>query len=262
VTAPSAARILPAPAWPDRRPPVTGLRHGRTPNAGEPAPAASPSSSGAVATPVPRVAAATMGRLPASLRRLARAAAALLTVLAAHAALAAHLAVLGVTPDLPLVAVVAVAAGCGARPGAAFGFAAGLGADLFLSTPLGTSALAYTLVGHVVGGAAGRLPTGVPARCSPGSMCFACRTGRRTAARPSERRRAAVRRGAVLAAAGVGAGRLAVALAAGIFGGVPFPGVAGLVRTAAVGLVSAPFGVPAVAAVRRLSGGAGAGARL
>jgi len=202
-----------------------------------------------------------MERLLVSLRRRAPAAAALVTVLAAHGALAPHLAVSGAAPDLPLVAVVAVAAGCGARPGAAFGFAAGLGADLFLATPLGTAALAYTAVGHVVGATAGRSPAGAPVRCSPGSTCFACRTGRRTAARPSERRRAAIRRSAVLAAAGVGAGRLAVALAAVIFGGVPFPGVAGLVRTAAAALVSAPFGVPAVAAVRRGSGGAHGGAR-
>jgi hypothetical protein len=227
---------------------------------------------------------AALRRLAAWLRRSAPAGAALVTVLAAHVALAPHFGLLGAAPDLPLVAVVAVAAGRGARPGAAFGFAAGLGADLFLATPFGTSALAYTLVGHIVGGAAGRRPSAAAATlCRPGSTCFACRTGRRTSAparrssatsrRRSERRRAAVRRGVVLTAGGVGAGRLAVALASTVFGRVPFPGGAGLVRIAGVALVSAPWGAAAHAVVRsrvfpgapapanRLGGSAGRGAR-
>src|SRR5687767_16026863 len=102
--------------------------------------------------------------------------AALLTVLAVHAAIAPHLAVQGVGPDVVAVAVVAVAAGRGSRAGAAFGFAAGLGADLFLATPLGTTALAYTVVGHTVGRVARKRSSSTAAAvCGPASACFACR---------------------------------------------------------------------------------------
>jgi rod shape-determining protein MreD len=57
----------------------------------------------------------------------------------------------GATADL--LVVVAVAAGFVAGPerGAAVGFAAGLAFDLLLSTPLGLSALVYTVVGYVAG---------------------------------------------------------------------------------------------------------------
>jgi len=208
--------------------------------------------------------AAAARRAPAAVRRAAPAGAALLTVLAAHTALAPHLRLSGVGPDLPLVAVVAVAAGRGSRAGAAFGFAAGLGADLFLATPLGTSALAYTLVGHFVGEVAGRRATGKGAAvCSPASPCFACRTrrsravhhserrrpeGHRPERRRTERRRAALRRAVGLTAAGVGCGHLAVVLASTALGGVPAPGGGGLLRIVGVAIVSAPLGPPALAA--------------
>jgi hypothetical protein len=57
----------------------------------------------------------------------------------------------------------------------------------------------------------------------------------------------------------VGAGRLATAVVAATLGGVPAPDPAGLVRIAAVAVLSAPLGPPAGAAVRRLqpSGGRG-----
>jgi len=146
-------------------------------------------------------------------------------------------------------------------------FAAGLGADVFLATPLGTSALAFTVVGHLVGEVMGRRATGAGAAvCTPASPCFACRIrrsgavrhpersrpqGTRPERRRTERRRAAVRRAAVLTAAGVGGGRLALVLASTALGGVPFPGGGGLLRVAGVAIVSAPLGPPAFAAARR-----------
>jgi len=156
----------------------------------------------------------------AMVRRAAPFASVALTAVAARAALAPHLAVRGVEPDVLLVAVVAVAAGRGARAGAAFGFAAGLGADLFLATPLGTSALAYTLVGHVIG-------------------------------RSSWRRRPAL----TLTAAAVAGGQLMAAIVATALAGLPFPRSAGLVHIAGVAVLSAPLGIPALAAGRRFGRG-------
>jgi rod shape-determining protein MreD len=147
-----------------------------------------------------------------------------MTVVAAHAGLAPHLAVRGLQPDLLLVAVAAVAAGRGARAGAAFGFAAGLGADLFVATPLGTSALAYTLVGHLVGRSSQRRP--------PGNA-------------------AALRRSVTLAFLAVATGRVGTAVVATALGGIPFPRTAGLLHILGVALLSAPLGIPAVAAGRR-----------
>jgi rod shape-determining protein MreD len=63
----------------------------------------------------------------------------------------AGLRVFGVVPDLGLVVTIAVAFYLGPERGAAFGFAAGLAIDLFLSTPLGLSALSFALVGYGVG---------------------------------------------------------------------------------------------------------------
>ena len=61
----------------------------------------------------------------------------------------------GARPDV--VVLVAVAAGfvCGADRGALVGFAAGLSIDVLLTTPLGLSALVFTLVGYSVGAVAG-----------------------------------------------------------------------------------------------------------
>lgn len=57
----------------------------------------------------------------------------------------------GAVPDVGLVLTVAVAYREGPERGAAFGFATGLVVDLFLRTPLGLSALSFTVVGHAVG---------------------------------------------------------------------------------------------------------------
>jgi len=63
----------------------------------------------------------------------------------------AGLRVFGVMPDLGLVLTVAVAFYIGPERGAVFGFVSGLAVDLFLSTPLGLSALSFALVGYGVG---------------------------------------------------------------------------------------------------------------
>ncbi len=63
----------------------------------------------------------------------------------------AGLRVLGVMPDLGLVLTVAVAFSLGPERGAVFGFVTGLVVDLFLSTPLGVSALSFALVGYGAG---------------------------------------------------------------------------------------------------------------
>ncbi len=63
----------------------------------------------------------------------------------------AGLRVFGVMPDLGLVLTVAVAFYLGPERGAAFGFLTGLAVDVFLSTPLGVSALSFSLVGYGVG---------------------------------------------------------------------------------------------------------------
>jgi rod shape-determining protein MreD len=62
-----------------------------------------------------------------------------------------HLRIDGVAPDVGLVAVLAVAYEDGAETGAWFGFIMGLAIDLFLTTPLGLSALSYALTGYAVG---------------------------------------------------------------------------------------------------------------
>lgn len=62
-----------------------------------------------------------------------------------------HLRIDGVAPDIGLVAVLAVAFYDGAESGAWFGFIMGLAIDLFLTTPLGLSALSYALTAYGVG---------------------------------------------------------------------------------------------------------------
>lgn len=64
----------------------------------------------------------------------------------AQALAAPRLAPPGAAPDLLLLATVAVAAAAPARSAAIFGFAAGLAADLFLVTPFGLSAAAFTAI--------------------------------------------------------------------------------------------------------------------
>lgn len=63
----------------------------------------------------------------------------------------AGLRVFGVMPDLGLVLTVAVAFSLGPERGAVFGFVAGFAVDLFLSTPLGLSALTFAVAGYGAG---------------------------------------------------------------------------------------------------------------
>ncbi|MBV8952068.1 MAG: rod shape-determining protein MreD [Actinobacteria bacterium] len=66
-------------------------------------------------------------------------------------ALFPHLRIGGAAPDVGLVLVVAVATREGVEAGAALGFVTGLLVDLFLRTPLGLSALAFSLTGAAMG---------------------------------------------------------------------------------------------------------------
>jgi rod shape-determining protein MreD len=76
----------------------------------------------------------------------------LLAAVGLQAALAGRWEPWGAAPDALVLAVATVAGAGGRRTGAAFGFAAGLAADLYGAGPLGATALAYTLVGHALGG--------------------------------------------------------------------------------------------------------------
>jgi rod shape-determining protein MreD len=68
-----------------------------------------------------------------------------------------HLRLLGAVPDLGLLLALAVAYRDGPDTALVTGFVAGFGLDLFLETPLGLSALTYSLTAY----AAGILQTGV-----------------------------------------------------------------------------------------------------
>ena len=57
----------------------------------------------------------------------------------------------GAGPDIALVAALALAYREGPESGAIAGFGAGLAIDLFLSTPFGLSALAFTIAGYTIG---------------------------------------------------------------------------------------------------------------
>lgn len=78
----------------------------------------------------------------------------LLVTVTVHTTVMPQLRIYGVMPDLLIL--VAVAAGMVGGPvrGAAMGFAVGLVADMFLTTPMGLSALVFSLVGYAVGMAA------------------------------------------------------------------------------------------------------------
>ncbi|HWI04005.1 MAG TPA: rod shape-determining protein MreD [Acidimicrobiales bacterium] len=65
--------------------------------------------------------------------------------------LLARMRLFGVMPDLMLLVAVAGGITGGPTRGAAIGFASGMIIDLFLPTPLGLSALVFTLVGYGVG---------------------------------------------------------------------------------------------------------------
>lgn len=75
----------------------------------------------------------------------------ILTALLLHTTVLSHLRLFGVTPDVMLLVAVAGGLSGGPGTGALVGFAAGMAIDLFLQTPLGLSALVFSLVGYGVG---------------------------------------------------------------------------------------------------------------
>jgi rod shape-determining protein MreD len=75
----------------------------------------------------------------------------LISALAVHLALLPVLRVAGAAPDVMLLLAVAGGLVGGPIRGAMLGFAAGIAVDVFLRTPMGLSALVFTLVGYGVG---------------------------------------------------------------------------------------------------------------
>ncbi len=73
------------------------------------------------------------------------------TALVLHLAVLSRLRVFGVMPDLMLLLAIAAGLTGGPSGGSAMGFVSGMVVDLFLDTPLGLSALVFTLVGFAVG---------------------------------------------------------------------------------------------------------------
>jgi len=75
----------------------------------------------------------------------------LVSALAVHLTIFSVLRIAGAAPDVMLL--VAVAGGLVGGPvrGAVLGFTAGIAIDVFLRTPMGLSALVFTLVGYLVG---------------------------------------------------------------------------------------------------------------
>lgn len=73
------------------------------------------------------------------------------TALLLHTTVLSHLRLAGVTPDIMLLVAVAGGLSGGPGTGALVGFASGMAIDLFLQTPLGLSALVFSLVGYSVG---------------------------------------------------------------------------------------------------------------
>lgn len=86
-------------------------------------------------------------------RRLRVVAVAIAAVVVQHG-LMPDLTIFGVHPDILLLLTVVVGITGGADRGAVAGFAAGLATDIFLTTPLGLSAMAYAIAGYLIGLAA------------------------------------------------------------------------------------------------------------
>ncbi|MFM8302892.1 MAG: rod shape-determining protein MreD [Actinomycetota bacterium] len=75
----------------------------------------------------------------------------ILSLVVVQTALFPSLQIWDAAPDLLLVATIAVAYERGAETGAVFGFCSGIAVDCFLASPLGVSALAFSIVGYGVG---------------------------------------------------------------------------------------------------------------
>ena len=74
-----------------------------------------------------------------------------LTALIVELTLLTRLRVAGVMPNLMLLLAVAAGIVGGPVKGAVVGFGSGMAVDLFLQTPLGLSALVFSMVGYAVG---------------------------------------------------------------------------------------------------------------
>src|SRR5689334_2499725 len=83
--------------------------------------------------------------------RVRRVALLLALALVLQIAFFSHVRLVGRVPDLGLLLAVAIAFDYGPEAGAIVGFLAGLSYDLFLSTPLGLTALAWALTAYAVG---------------------------------------------------------------------------------------------------------------
>lgn len=166
--------------------------------------------------------------------RAARPAALLFLATAVHAAGGTGFGPGG--PDVLLLTVAAVAAVSDRDAAAAFGFAAGLAADLFLSTPFGLCAFAYTLVGWA--GAAGAAGGDRPAGASPAGLASA--SGRAV--------RASLHGGATCLAGGA----LVIAMSAAL-GAAPWPRAGALAAPVIGCLAAAACAPPVFAAVRGLN---------
>jgi rod shape-determining protein MreD len=75
----------------------------------------------------------------------------LVTAMVVHSAVFSQLRFFGVMPELMLLLAVAAGLEAGPAYGALAGFLTGMIADLFLPTPLGLSALVYSLTGYMTG---------------------------------------------------------------------------------------------------------------
>ncbi len=84
-----------------------------------------------------------------------RTAAVIVVALMLQVSLLARFSYDGARPDLMVLVAIAAGFVAGSERGALVGFAAGLSFDVLLATPLGLSALVYTLVGYVVGTVSG-----------------------------------------------------------------------------------------------------------
>ena len=100
--------------------------------------------------PRPRQGAALLATADTVIRYL-RLALVVITAVVLQTTLFTHLRIDGVVPDVGLVCVLAVAYEDGPDTGAWFGFVDGPGDRLFLTTPLGLSALSFALTGYAVG---------------------------------------------------------------------------------------------------------------
>jgi rod shape-determining protein MreD len=85
------------------------------------------------------------------MKRATRLAVLVAVIVVTQVAVFPHLRLFGVVPDLGLLVALAVGYQEGPEAGALVGFAAGLGFDLFLETPLGLDALTYAIVGYGIG---------------------------------------------------------------------------------------------------------------